>query len=147
MISSIAHRPVYTPSQQRPGGQSKALPQSSVRFGHGPGHVHADGQTCSDKNCTEGQKGERQSRLQQFFDWVKEVFGKIKDFFSGLFGKSKPQASTAAAASTPAATTTPATEEQAKTQTPQGHHHEREGHHQHSADSKCCDGKQNRGHK
>ena len=123
MISSIAHRPVYTPSQQRPGGQSKALPQTNVRFGHGPGHVHADGQTCNDKNCTEGQKGERQSRLQQFFDWVKATWQKIKDFFSGLFGKSKPPASTAAAASAPAATTPPATKEQTKKQTPHNHEH------------------------
>ncbi|WP_303672899.1 hypothetical protein [Vampirovibrio chlorellavorus] len=143
MISSIAHRPVYTPNPLRTGTPSRSLPQSSVRFGHGPGHVHADGQACSDKNCTEGQKGERQSRFQQFFDWVKATWQKFKDFCASLFGQSKPQETTTTAASTPAVTATPAPAEQPATQT--SHKHESHTGHDHKH-GQCCGKKHSHSH-
>ncbi len=137
MISSIAPRPVYTPHPIRTGAPSRSLSQSGVRFGHGPGHVHADGQTCSDKNCTEGHKGERQSRFQQFLDWVKATWQKVKDFCASLFGNSKPQEASTTAANVPAAATTPVPPEQPATQTP--HKHENHAGHDHKHGS-CCGG-------
>lgn len=142
MISPIvSHRSPYAAIPKTRLLTTHANP--SVHFGHGAGHVHADGRTCTDKHCSEGKKGERQFFWQPLWNWVKETWQKIKDFCSRLIEKLKGQESATTTASTsPITPTTPAAQVPT-TQDPKNHDHQ-EGHGQHVAHDhkhgKCCGG-------